>query len=217
MDGDWAGEADKQTGVAERGGGSTISLCTNGVTILSSDWALSCAQPKKTRKRVGEMFERWCTEPGAVRQLLAEICRPCFCVCALGFHTLTRARSHMHWPIVSVFIWTLSDSLEYLTATRIRFWPTDALHGQQTVEETMQSHPAKQIWDRPLPPIPPPSSGSKSNSPITPLLLCSGSALLYVMGWGLQPVAVPTHSLMFWSPWRRREAPPCLNQINQSC
>lgn len=119
------------------------------------------SSPPQTRlwavlnKRKQEIKWAMCLRGGALSQVRSASSgrdmQACFCVCTLRFHTLTQARTHMHWPIVSVFIWTLSDSLEYLTATRIRFWPTDALHAQQTVEETMQSHPVRQIWDRPLP------------------------------------------------------------------
>ena len=85
-----------QTNEWQRGWWSAMSLCTNWVIILSSNSAVSWAEQAKQE----QVWVEWviCLRGGTLSQVQSASSgrdmQACFCVSALGFHTLTSTHTH---------------------------------------------------------------------------------------------------------------------------
>lgn len=130
------------------------------------------------------MFERWCTEPGAVSQLWQRHAGLLLCPYSRVSYPHTSTHTHALTHCQCVYLDTVRQlriSHRYknpLLTDRCSACTADA--GGDNAKSPCQTNMGQTTA---------PSSGRKSNRPITPLLLCGGSDLLYVMGRVLHPFA----------------------------
>lgn len=176
-------------------------------TESPSSQTLSCAEQED--RGVGDMLERCCPEPGAVSQLWHRYAGLLLCLSS-GFMP-----SHKHaltcTDPLSVCLFGRCQTVYNISPLQ------ESASDQQmlcTVEETMQSHPARQIWARPLPP-----HQAVKAAGLTPLLLSIRCALTprfqpvahyYPVSFWVQLLAHSTSATLSWracpllcpgSPW----------------